>query len=176
VIAVMDREADFFELFDEQRQAGRVEILVRAKHDRKLEPAGDKLFAKLAGGPPAGHIEMEIAGLTERPKASRKAARTARQKRLARCALRYRKVRPCDRLVLQRGVVTCGVFDENVIEAFRDRIEIELCRGPAGTDRTLVRGEHEEDRQIFGLDSAAERLDLNRDIAQPRLPGRDLGS
>ena len=93
VIAVMDREADFFELFDEQRQAGRVQILVRAKHDRKLEPAGDKLFAKLAGGPPAGHIEVEIAGLTERPKASRKAARAARQKRLARCELRYRKVR-----------------------------------------------------------------------------------
>ena len=34
VIAVMDREADFWGLFDEQRRRGRVEILVRAKHDR----------------------------------------------------------------------------------------------------------------------------------------------
>ena len=90
VIAVMDREADFFELFDEQRRAGRVEILVRAKHDRNLEQRGAKLFAKLAGGPPDGQIEVEIAGLTERPKASRKAAR---QKRRAACELRYRRVR-----------------------------------------------------------------------------------
>ena len=31
---VMDREADFFELFDEQRKKPRVELLVRAKHNR----------------------------------------------------------------------------------------------------------------------------------------------
>ena len=37
VISVMDREADFFELFDEQRQmGGGVDVLVRAKHDRRL--------------------------------------------------------------------------------------------------------------------------------------------
>lgn len=93
VIAVMDREGDFFELFDEQRQAGRVEIVVRAKHDRCLERPGDKLFARLADGPADGQIEVEIAGLTERPKASRKPARAARQKRLAACQLRYRRVR-----------------------------------------------------------------------------------
>ena len=93
VIAVMDREGDFFELLDEQRQGGRVEILVRAQHDRRLERQGGKLFATLAGGPADGRIEVEIAGLTERPKASRKKARPARQKRLAACELRYRPVR-----------------------------------------------------------------------------------
>ena len=36
VISVMDREADFFELFDEQRRLHRTEVLVRAKHDRCL--------------------------------------------------------------------------------------------------------------------------------------------
>ena len=93
VIAVLDREGDFFELLDEQRQGGRVEILVRAQHDRRLERKGDKLFATLAGGPADGRIEVQIAGLTERPKASRKQARPARQKRLAACELRYRPVR-----------------------------------------------------------------------------------
>ena len=63
---------------------------MQAKHDRNLEQRGAKLFAKLAGGPPDGQIEVEIAGLTERPKASRKAAR---QKRRAACELRYRRVR-----------------------------------------------------------------------------------
>ena len=35
VISVCDREGDFFELFDKQRSEGRVELLVRAKHDRR---------------------------------------------------------------------------------------------------------------------------------------------
>src|SRR5271168_3442288 len=33
-VCVMDREADFFELFDEQRTNNSVDLLVRAKHDR----------------------------------------------------------------------------------------------------------------------------------------------
>ncbi len=36
VITVCDREADIFELFDAQRRRPRVELLVRAKHDRVL--------------------------------------------------------------------------------------------------------------------------------------------
>ena len=92
LIAVMDREADFFELFDEQRRSGRVEIVVRAKHDRRLGEPQEKLFAAMAGGPADGHVEVEIAGLTARPKASRKQARAARQKRLALCELRCRKL------------------------------------------------------------------------------------
>ncbi|MCY4593762.1 MAG: hypothetical protein OXC19_03040 [Bryobacterales bacterium] len=52
VIAVMDREGDSFELLDAQRQKERVEILVRARHDRRLERKGERLFATLAGGRP----------------------------------------------------------------------------------------------------------------------------
>ena len=92
VIAVMDREADCFELFDAQRRHGRVELLVRAQHDRNLEGAGRKLFATLAAGPAAGCVKVEIAGLTARPKASRQAARPARRKRMAVCELRYRRL------------------------------------------------------------------------------------
>ena len=35
VISVMDREADFFDLFVEQRRDPSVELLVRAKHNRR---------------------------------------------------------------------------------------------------------------------------------------------
>lgn len=92
VIAVMDREADFFELFDECRHNGRVDILVRAKHDRNLGHKGAKLFATMAGGPADGRVEVEIEGLVKRPKASRRKAKPARQKRRAECELRYRSL------------------------------------------------------------------------------------
>ena len=91
LIAVCDREADFYELFDRQRRAQRVEILVRAKHDRVLG-AGEKLLAKLGKGPPVGHVEVEIERLTERRKSSKKKARPARRKRTALCELRFRRL------------------------------------------------------------------------------------
>jgi hypothetical protein len=43
LVSVMDREADFFELFDEQRRNPCVELLVRAKHNRSTTGEG-KLF------------------------------------------------------------------------------------------------------------------------------------
>ena len=93
VISVCDREADIFELFDAQRRSPRVELLVRAKHDRALGKKGQtKLFATMSGGASEGLIDIEIEGLTERLKASRKKARPARQKRLASCELRFRPV------------------------------------------------------------------------------------
>ncbi len=92
VIAVCDREADCFELFDAQRQCPRVGLLVRAKHDRVLGPRRGRLFAAMSSGPPAGRIAIEIEGLTARPKSSKKKARSARAKRLANCELRYRRI------------------------------------------------------------------------------------
>ena len=83
VISVCDREGDVFELFDAQRRCSRVELLVRAKHDRNLSRSGDKLFAKLRGGEPSGYMDVQIEGLVARPKSSRKKARPARKKRLA---------------------------------------------------------------------------------------------
>ncbi len=91
VISVCDREGDVFELFEAQSHCPRVGLLVRAKHDRKLS-GGDKLFTRLRSGPPAGHTEVLIEGLVARPKSSRKKARGARQKRLARCAVRFHPV------------------------------------------------------------------------------------
>ena len=61
VLSVMDREADFFELFDEQRRVGGgVDVLVRAKHDRRLGEGVSKLFATLRNAPADGYVEIEI--------------------------------------------------------------------------------------------------------------------
>ena len=92
VICVCDREADLFELFDAQRRRPRVELVARAKHDRVLAKRKPKLFAVMSGGDPDGLIDVEIEGLTARPKSSRKKARAPRQKRLASCELRFRRV------------------------------------------------------------------------------------
>ena len=68
----MDREADFFELFDEQRRVGgAVDVLVRAKHDRRLGEGVSKLFATLRNAPADGHVEIEMNRLSERRKSSR---------------------------------------------------------------------------------------------------------
>ena len=62
MINVCDREADFFELFDEQRQHPRVDLLVRAKHNRALATQPGKLF-----GPPGGVAGLRApAGLVRR--------------------------------------------------------------------------------------------------------------
>ncbi len=92
VVGVMDREADCFELFDRRRQLDRVEVLVRAKHDRRLGPDGPKLFAVMRAGAVGGHVEIEIDRLSERKKSSRKPARPKRTGRLARAEVRHKKL------------------------------------------------------------------------------------
>ena len=92
VISVMDREADFFELFDEQRRVDKVDVLVRAKHDRRLEPRAAKLFATLRNAPADGYVEIEIDRVTERRKSSRKPARPARSARVARASVHARRL------------------------------------------------------------------------------------
>ena len=92
LVAVTDREADFFALFDEQRRYGRIDLLVRAQPDRCLEGPARELFPALAAGPPASCLEIEIEGLTARPKASGPPTRPVRQKRLAVCELRFRRL------------------------------------------------------------------------------------
>ena len=93
VISVMDREADFFELFDEQRRRGSaVDVLVRAKYDRRLGKGVPKLFATLRNAPADGHVEIEIERASARRKSSRKQARPARGARTARAEVHYREV------------------------------------------------------------------------------------
>ena len=89
-VCVMDREADFFELFDEPRHR-RVDLLVRAKHDRCT---GDesKLFDTLRDSPVQGHLAIQVPRQSARPKLSKRKARPKRPRRNAQIALRYRQV------------------------------------------------------------------------------------
>jgi hypothetical protein len=90
-ISVMDREADFFELFDEQRKTGKVDLLVRAKHDRVM--AGEaKLFEVVRQSPVQGALQIVVPRQSERPKKSKQKARSATEQRTAEVQLRYLQV------------------------------------------------------------------------------------
>ena len=89
-VCVMDREADFFELFDEPRHR-RVDLLVRAKHDRCI--GGErKLFDTLRHRPVRSYLCIQIPRQSARPKLSKRKARPQRLQRSAQVALRYAQV------------------------------------------------------------------------------------
>ena len=73
VLSVMDREADCFAVFDEQRRLNRVEVLVRAHHDRCLAQGAPKLFAAMRAGAADGHVEIEIDRLSGAAQVERQA-------------------------------------------------------------------------------------------------------
>jgi hypothetical protein len=88
LIDVGDREADFFELFDEQRQHPRVELLVRAKHDRNLSEDPFKLFAAARQAPVQSRVRIHIPRQSARPKRSKQKARPKRPGRTSDMAVR----------------------------------------------------------------------------------------
>ena len=89
-ICVMDREADFYELFCEPRHR-QVELLVRAKHDR-LTNGEHKLFETLRRAEIRATLNIVIPRQSARPKLSKKKARSHRAARTAEVALRYQEV------------------------------------------------------------------------------------
>ena len=88
------READFVDLFVERRERmPGVELLVRAKTNRVLgKDDADKLFDKVRKSPAQGKLIVEVKRLSARVKASKQAAKAARQPRQATVGLRYLKV------------------------------------------------------------------------------------
>ena len=92
IVDVCDREADFFEFFDEQRKNPSVDLLIRAKHDRNLKEEPFKLFAAVRQAPIAGRIQVPIPKQSARTKKSKQKARAARPKRLADLALRHLQI------------------------------------------------------------------------------------
>lgn len=96
LVSVMDREADFFDLFDEQRRTSQVQLLVRARVDRRIkgkdESSTSKLFDALRRVPVQGHREILISRSSARPKASKQNAKGKREQRTAKLALRYQRV------------------------------------------------------------------------------------
>lgn len=100
LVCVMDREADFFDLFDEQRNiasksSARVDLLVRAKHDRaSANSTGgpSHLFDSVRKTPVRGRAHLDVPRQSARPKKSKQRARAGHPRRTAQVALRYREV------------------------------------------------------------------------------------
>jgi hypothetical protein len=92
LIHVCDREADFFEMFDEQRQDPCVDLLVRAKHNRNITEKPLKLFAAVRQTPVQSWVRVRIPRQSARPKRSKQKARPKRPGRMADVALRFMRI------------------------------------------------------------------------------------
>jgi hypothetical protein len=92
LIEVCDREADFFEMFDEQRQNPRVELLVRANHNRNIAEEPYKLFEAVRRMRPESRVRVHIPRQSARPKRSKQKARAKRLGREADLSVRYMRI------------------------------------------------------------------------------------
>ncbi len=92
LIDICDREADFFEMFDEQRHQGGVELLVRAQHDRNIEEDPFKLFEAVGQTPEQSRVRVQIPRQSARPKKSKQQARPYRPGRDADLVVRFMRV------------------------------------------------------------------------------------
>ncbi len=92
IVNISDREADFFEMFDDQRNNSTgVELLVRAKHDR-VTKGEHKLFETARRGKIAAEIEIEVPRQSARSKKSKQKAKPKRAARTAQVTVRSAQV------------------------------------------------------------------------------------
>lgn len=91
-VCVLDREADFFELFDEQRKTGKVDLLVRSKHDRTIGDEGNHLFETVRSSPVCAEMEIQVPRQSTRTKKSKQQAKPGHVQRTAQVALRYLEI------------------------------------------------------------------------------------
>ncbi len=89
-VCTLDREADFFELFNEPRHP-QVELLVRAKHDRRTD-GQYKLFETLRRSEVRATLTIRIPRQSARPKLSKQKARPHRPERSTQVTLRYQEI------------------------------------------------------------------------------------
>jgi len=93
LINVMDREGDFFEMFDDQRLHSKdVELLVRAQYNRKTTE-DDKLFESVKNSPIRDKIKIKVPRQSARPKRSKQKARKARPERTTEVSVHYRSIK-----------------------------------------------------------------------------------
>ena len=148
MVCVMDREADFFELFDEQRNKPRVELLVRAKHNRKTHGDDLRLFEAVRQSPLQSQFLLPVKRQSARPKRSRQKARDQVKPRTAQVQLRYLPMtidppaRLGDKLPVKLWVVhvreASPPADTKPVEWFpADDLQARRCRGCPGV-RALV--------------------------------------
>jgi len=89
LVNICDREADFFELFDEQRHNPSVDLLICAQHDRNINEAPFKLFAAVRKTSVQSRVSVCVPKQSARPKKSKQKVKAARPGRQAELALRY---------------------------------------------------------------------------------------
>lgn len=92
LIDVCDREADFFEMFDEQRRNPCVDLLIRAKHNRTITQEPFKLFEAVRQEPVQSRVRIQIPRQSARPKRSKQKARLKRAGRTSDMAVRYLRI------------------------------------------------------------------------------------
>ena len=96
----MDREADFFDRFTEQREHREVELLVRAQRDRILERKAPgkrgsgktpkrTRFGHLRAAPLRARFRLQVPRQSRRIQASKQASRSGGPARVAPMELRY---------------------------------------------------------------------------------------
>ena len=92
LINVLDREADFYELFDEQRcNCSKVDLLVRAQHNRSTT-AEHRLFETARQAPIQARVNIKVPRQSARQKKSKQKARPKRSARIAEVSVRYVRV------------------------------------------------------------------------------------
>jgi len=88
IINISDREADFFEMFDDQRHnSHHVDLIIRAKHDRSTTGA-HKLFETARQASVKATIEIKVPRQSARSKKSKQKARAKRPARTAQVSIR----------------------------------------------------------------------------------------
>lgn len=92
LINVCDREADFFEMFDEQRRNPFVDLLVRANHNRVITDEPFKLFEAVRQAPMQTKVQVHVPRQSARPKLSKKKAKPKRPSRQAELEVRCQRI------------------------------------------------------------------------------------
>jgi plasmid maintenance system killer protein len=96
IVCIGDRESDIFELFDKRRrQGGRVDLLVRAKHNRCLQDEEAKLFEHMREGKADGHVSITVPRQREKEGKPSKPGRPSLPARTAEVEVRFRQVTIC---------------------------------------------------------------------------------
>jgi hypothetical protein len=92
LVQVMDREADFFELFDDwSKGARRTHLLIRAMHDRRTT-ANESCSMRSGPRPLVSSFSFTSAGKALGPKRASRRLVPKRDERVAEMTLRYRAV------------------------------------------------------------------------------------
>lgn len=91
LICLMDREADFFDLFNEHRKNPCVDLLVRAQYNRSTTDE-IKLFDAVRQSEVQERFYIHVERQSARPKKSKQKARPKRAERMAEVSLRYMPV------------------------------------------------------------------------------------